>query len=90
MGSLAVDKLICIRKAREDFLSQGIIPAGIVNETIIRSWQRSAERGIGIERGETRCTPRYDLLRRRELNNTLLIRSQPVMENLYHEICGTS
>ena len=43
-----------------------------------------------MERGETRCTPRYDLLRRRELNTTLLIRSQPVMENLYHEICGTS
>lgn len=90
MGSLAVDKLNCIRKAREEFLSNGIIPAGVVNETIIRSWQRSAERGIGIERGETRCTPRYDLMQRRELNNTLLIRSQPVMENLHHEICGTS
>jgi transcriptional regulator of acetoin/glycerol metabolism len=43
-----------------------------------------------MERGETRCTPRHDLMRRRDLNNTLLLRSQPVMENLYHEICGTS
>jgi len=90
MGSLALDKLNCIRMAREDFLSNGIIPTGVVNETIVRSWQRSAERGIGMERGETRCTPRYDLMRRRDLNNTLLLRSQPVMENLYHEICGTS
>jgi len=90
MGSLAVDRLNSIRKAREGFLSHGVIPSGIVNETIIRSWQRSAERGIGMERGETRCTPRYDLMQRRELNNTLLLRSQPVMENLYHEICGTS
>jgi transcriptional regulator of acetoin/glycerol metabolism len=90
MGSLAVDKLNSIRKAREDFLTHGIVPAGVVNETILRSWQRSATRGIGMERGETRCTPRYDLMRRRDLNNVLLLRSQPVMENLYHEICGTS
>jgi len=89
MGSLALDKLNNIRKAREDYLSHGVVPAG-VNETIIRSWQRSAQRGIGMERGETRCTPRHDLMRRRDLNNTLLLRSQPVMENLYHEICGTS
>ena len=79
-----------IRNAREEFLAQGIIPTGIVNDTIIRSWQRSAERGIGMERGESRCTPRYDLMERRDKNNTLLLRSQPVMENLYHEICGTS
>ncbi len=90
MGSMATDKLNCIRKAREDFLSNGLIPAGVVNDTIIRSWQRSAERGIGMERGETRCIPRYDLMQRRDKNHTLLIRSQPVMENLYHEICGTS
>lgn len=90
MGSLAVDTLNSIRKAREDFLSHGIIPIGLVNETILRSWQRSAERGIGMERGETRCTSRNDLMRRKDKNHTLLIRSQPVMENLYHEICGTS
>ena len=71
-------------------MSNGLIPAGVVNDTIIRSWQRSAERGIGMERGETRCIPRYDLMQRRDKNHTLLIRSQPVMENLYHEICGTS
>ncbi len=90
MGSQGVDHLNCVRKAREDFLTHGIVPAGVVNETVIRSWRRSAERGIGMDRGETRCTPRYDLLRRRDLNETLLIRSQPVMESLYHEISGTS
>jgi transcriptional regulator of acetoin/glycerol metabolism len=90
MGSSALDTLSCIRKAREDFLSHGIIPTGLVNETILRSWQRSAERGIGMERGETRCTSRNELMRRKDKNHTLLIRSQPVMENLYHEICGTS
>jgi len=90
MGSLAAERLVTIRKAREELLTTGIIPTGVVSETIIRSWQRSAERGIGIERGETRCTPRYDLMRRRELNSTLLTRSHPVMESLYHEIAGTS
>ncbi|MBC7962720.1 MAG: sigma-54-dependent Fis family transcriptional regulator [Steroidobacteraceae bacterium] len=90
MGSFAAEKLESVRKAREEFLTHGLIPAGVVTDTIIRSWQRSAERGIGIERGETRCTPRYDLMHRREMNNVLLLRSQSVMENLYHEICGTS
>jgi transcriptional regulator of acetoin/glycerol metabolism len=66
------------------------MPTGLVNETILRSWQRSAERGIGMERGETRCTSRNELMRRKDKNHTLLIRSQPVMENLYHEISGTS
>jgi transcriptional regulator of acetoin/glycerol metabolism len=90
MGSVALDRLNRIRKAREDFLTHGVVPEGMVNDTIVRSWQRSAQRGIGMERGETRCTPRHDLMHRRDLNNVLLLRSQPVMENLYHEICGTS
>ncbi|MGB9081029.1 MAG: sigma-54-dependent Fis family transcriptional regulator, partial [Desulfuromonadaceae bacterium] len=90
MGSFTAEKLEVVRNAREKFLSHGIIPAGVVANTIVRSWQRSAERGIGIERGETRCIPRYDLLQRRENNHTLLIRSQPVLESLYHEIAGTS
>jgi sigma-54 dependent transcriptional regulator, acetoin dehydrogenase operon transcriptional activator AcoR len=90
MRSVATDKLNCIQKAREDFLLYGTIPAGVVNEAIIRSWQRSSKHGIGMERGETRCTSRSDLMCRRDLNKTLLDRSQPVMENLYHEICGTS
>lgn len=90
MGSYATKKLENVRKAREDFLTNGIIPAGVITDTILRSWQRSAERGIGIERGETRCTPRYDLMQRRENNHTFLTRSQPVMESLYHEIAGSS
>lgn len=90
MENLRREGLFGIRKAREDYLSGGMIPPGLVNEIIMRSWKRSAERGIGMERGETRCTPRYDLMQRRDKNQTLLLRSQPVMENLYHEICGTS
>lgn len=90
MGSFTTEKLESVRKAREGFLTHGMIPAGVVTDIILRSWQRSAERGIGIERGETRCTPRYDLMQRRENNHTLLTRSQPVMESLYHEIAGTS
>ena len=90
MGSYTTEKLENVRKAREEFLSRGIIPAGLVNDVILRSWQRSAERGIGIERGETRCTPRYDLMKRRENNRALLACSQPVLESLYHEIAGSS
>ncbi len=90
MGSFAAEKLESVRSAREKFLSHGIIPAGVVADTIIRSWQRSSERGIGIERGETRCTPRYDLMQRRDNNHALLTCSQPVLESLYHEIAGSS
>lgn len=90
MGSFTAEKLESVRNAREKFLTHGIIPAGVVTDTIVRSWQRSAERGIGIERGETRCTPRYDLMERRENNHILLTCSQPVLESLYHEIAGTS
>ncbi len=90
MGSFATEKLESVRRAREGFLTHGIIPAGVVTDTILRSWQRSLERGIGIERGETRCTPRYDLMQRRDSNHTFLTRSQPVMESLYHEIAGSS
>jgi transcriptional regulator of acetoin/glycerol metabolism len=79
-----------VQHAREEFLSQGILPSGLVSEVIIRSWKRSADRSVGMERGESRCIPRYDLMERRDKNDTLLTRSQPVMENLYHEICGTS
>lgn len=90
MGSFATEKLESVRRAREGFLTHGIIPAGVVTDTILRSWQRSLDRGIGIERGETRCTPRYDLMQRRDSNHTFLTRSQPVMESLYHEIAGSS
>ena len=90
MRRFTAEELDPVRKAREDFLSHGIIPAGTINETILRSWRRSAELGIGMKPGETRCIPRYDLMERRDRNHTLLTRSQPVMENLYQEICGTS
>jgi len=90
MEKFAAEKIDTIRKAREEFLSHGIIPCGVVTDTIIHSWKRSSERGIGMGGGESHCTPRYDLMERRDKNNTLLLRSQPVMENLYHEICGTS
>jgi transcriptional regulator of acetoin/glycerol metabolism len=90
MRRSAAEVLDPIRNAREEFLTHGVIPSGLISDTILRSWRRSADRGIGMERGETRCIPRYDLMERRDKNNTLLIRSQPVMENLYHDICGTS
>ncbi len=90
MRRFTAEELDPVRKAREDFLSHGTITTGTVNETIFRSWRRSAERGLGMKPGETRCIPRYDLMERRDKNHTLLTRSQPVMENLYHEICGTS
>lgn len=61
MGSFTAEKLESVRRAREELLTQGIIPAGIVTDTIIHSWQRSAERGIGIERVGCTGSHRVDL-----------------------------
>ncbi|MDZ4183359.1 MAG: sigma-54-dependent Fis family transcriptional regulator [Desulfuromonadales bacterium] len=90
MGKLIANELDATRKAREEFLARGTIPAGVVSDTILRSWQRSAKRGIGLERNEPRCIVQSELMQRWDKNNALLLRSQPVMESLYHEICGTS
>ncbi|MEJ2202118.1 MAG: sigma 54-interacting transcriptional regulator [Desulfuromonadaceae bacterium] len=90
MLSLVSEQLNNIRKAREDFLAKGVVPVGLVDETIMRSWKRSWKRGIGLDPGETRCISSHELMRRQELNHTLLLRSQPVMENLYQEIRGSS
>ena len=90
MRIVTAESLDPIRSAREEFLSQGVVPSGLVSDVIVRSWRRSADRGIGMERSETRCISHYNLMERREKNNTLLAHSQPIMENLYHEICGTS
>lgn len=90
MGGMSAEVVDDLRKAREEFLSQGIRPAGLVSDTIFRSWQRSAERGIGRDGKAPRCIPPSELAHRRDQSNTLLLRSQPVMENLYQEISGTS
>ncbi|WP_306532579.1 sigma-54-dependent Fis family transcriptional regulator [Geobacter sp.] len=90
MGRFATEEFDPVRKAREEFLSLGTVPTGLVADTILRSWRRSAERGIVMGQGGARCTSRHDLLRRQDKNHVLLTRSRSVMEGLYQEISGTS
>jgi transcriptional regulator of acetoin/glycerol metabolism len=90
MSKQGFEALDAIRKAREGYLSRGVVPAGMVSEIILRSWQRSADRGVGSGQGADRCMPHPDLLQRLEKNRAFVHCSQPIMENLYQEIAGTS
>jgi transcriptional regulator of acetoin/glycerol metabolism len=84
--------LVKIKRARHFFFSQGTVPAGLVPEFIVRSWQRSVINGVSAD-DESREIP---LLTNQELaclkdeNQQLLIHSLPVMENLYEQIIHTS
>lgn len=90
MGRYSTAGIDGVQKARLAFLAAGTVPAGLVADNILRSWQRSVERGVAMERRDVSCIPRYELMRRRNRNHALLTRSMPVMETLFHEISGSS
>jgi transcriptional regulator of acetoin/glycerol metabolism len=84
--------LVKIKRARNHFFSQGIVPDGLAPDFIVCSWQRSVSYGLQAD-DESRDIP---LLSSRELgcvmedNQVLLTQSLPVMENLYEQIIHTS
>lgn len=90
MGRYSTAGIDGVQKARMEFLARGVVPAGLVADNILRSWQRSADLGVAMERRDVSCAPRYELMRRRNKNHALLTRSIPIMDNLFHEISGTS
>ncbi|TWJ19138.1 sigma-54-dependent Fis family transcriptional regulator [Geobacter argillaceus] len=81
-----------INRARSEFFSRGVLPTGLVPETIVRSWQRSIANGIDAEMAQIE----QPILSRQELdhltfrNRLFLEHSRPVMENLYEQIQDTS
>jgi transcriptional regulator of acetoin/glycerol metabolism len=84
--------LVKIKRARHFFFNQGVVPAGLVPEFIVRSWQRSVINGVSAE-DESREIPLLtgkELVCLKEENQELLTHSLPVMENLYEQIIHTS
>ncbi len=81
-----------IDQARSQFFSNGILPAGLVSETIARSWQRSLANGVQADNKQAAFTvlSQHALHDLTTQNHVLLENSRPVMENLYEQIQDTS
>ena len=78
------------RRALHDFLENGAVTPGRVDDQIGRSWERC--RQIGIERpGRAAFEPlgRADLVAARESNRALTAQALPVMEGLHRQIVDT-
>ena len=79
-----------IRNARMHFLGKGEVPAGLLPESIQRSWQRCAETGLSIDlKSELELANKSAMSELREQNASLLAQAQPEMENLYSHIMNT-
>jgi transcriptional regulator of acetoin/glycerol metabolism len=84
--------MVKISRAREFFFSQGMVPHGLISETIVRSWERSAAQELPADTGicaNPPCSGEH-LAARQEKCRDLLHHSLPVMENLYEQIIHTS
>jgi hypothetical protein len=84
--------MVKISRAREFFFSQGMVPHGLISETIVRSWERSAAQELPADAGicaNPPCSGEH-LAARQEKCRDLLRHSLPVMENLYEQIIHTS
>ena len=92
MGRFPLISKIKTNRAREYFFSDGAVPAGLVPDAIVRSWQRSATSGVTAESefGEVPLLCGEELSCLKEKNRELLKHSLPVMENLYEQIIHTS
>lgn len=83
---------IRINQARADFISRGTLPTGLVSDSIMRSWRRSIDNGVDMERENSNIPTitSKELEGLTEKNRNLLVQSFPVMENLYEQIQDTS
>jgi transcriptional regulator of acetoin/glycerol metabolism len=77
-----------LRQARRLFLEQGEIPPGLVDERLVRSWQRSQGAGLAPV-GRNPDTPRlsdHHLRQALERHQEFVAHAQPVMEYLYAQV----
>ncbi len=92
MGRFPLVSMVKIKRARDYFFSHGTVPAGLVPEIIVRSWQRSVTNGVpaGDELRDIPALSGEELAFYKEKSRDLLVHSLPVMENLYEQIIHTS
>ncbi len=77
-----------LQQARQLFFDRGLVPEGLVDPLIIRSWERCRRFGLG----DTGLTPvlspmdRVALKTEQERNRCLLIQGRPIMEHVFEQI----
>src|SRR5574343_1652898 len=77
-----------LQQARQLFFDRGLVPEGLVDPLIIRSWERCRRFGLG----DTGLTPvlspmdRVALKTEQERNRCLLIQGRPIMEHVFDQI----
>ncbi len=77
-----------LQQARKLFFDRGMVPEGLVNPLIIRSWERCRRFGLG----DVGLTPvlqpmdRVALKTEQERNRYLLIQGRPIMEHVFEQI----
>ena len=79
-----------VELARTHFFNDGIVPSGLVTDTIVRSWLRSSEHGLNAASPvQLPMMTRLELRERQTRNHLLLEIAQPELENLYQQIANT-
>lgn len=92
MGQFPLVSMVRVNQARQRFFDQGAVPAGLIPDAILRSWQRSLACGVQAE-GEPEDLPilsATELSSARQACSDLLDLSRPVMECLYEQVSRTS
>lgn len=92
MDRFPLVSMVKINRARVEFFSRGSVPAGLVPDPILKSWQRSQANGVAVESACKNIPPisGEELNCLREKSRDFLIHSLPVIENLYEQIIHTS
>lgn len=78
-----------VARAREIFFNEGQLPQGLVQDAVLRSWQRCAQRGrIADEAIEFNHVSRTAVTGSVELNRQLIMASEPAIMRLAEAITG--
>lgn len=92
MNSFPLVTMVRVNQARNRFFNLGEVPAGLIPESIVRSWHRSLDFGVAVDQEPTDLPvlSQSELATAQQENLDLTHYSKPVMENLYGQIRHTS
>ena len=85
-------KVLSMVDTKARFLAGESLPEGLLPQVIARSWQRCVDRKVSTDRTarEIPVVSSSALKRFRERSKELIAHSEPVMDQLYQQIAGTS
>ncbi|HJV35390.1 sigma-54-dependent Fis family transcriptional regulator [Geomonas sp.] len=85
-------RAVAMIDAKARFLAGEPLPSGLIPQVIARSWQRCVDRKVSVERkvGEIPTVSSGALNGFRERSSRLIRHAEPVMDQLFEQISGTS